>query len=107
MLPADRLANLQPLLSRPAIHNRLFVGARQPVALSPHLADRSLRDVYLHPDRRFEWIRQEFHDWATGISARFGYSVRFLAVGAEHREFGPPTQMAVFDRKEESHGRFP
>jgi hypothetical protein len=33
--------------------------------------------------------------------------VRFLPVGPEHPEFGPPTQMGVFHRKEDAHGRFP
>ena len=52
---------------------------------------------FRHPDHRFEWTRQEFQDWATGIAGRFGYAVRFLPVGPEHPEFGPPTQMAVFE----------
>ncbi len=40
---------------------------------------------FRHPDHRFEWTRQEFQDWATGIAERFGYAVRFLPVGPEHR----------------------
>ena len=51
---------------------------------------------FRHPDHRFEWTRQEFQGWATGIARRFGYSVRFLPVGPEHPELGSPTQMAVF-----------
>lgn len=51
-----------------------------------------------HPDHRFEWTRQEFQDWAESIAKRFGYAVRFLPVGPEHAEFGPPTQMGVFTR---------
>jgi 3' terminal RNA ribose 2'-O-methyltransferase Hen1 len=50
-----------------------------------------------HPDHRFEWTRQEFQDWATGICRRFGYSVRFVGVGPEDEQLGPPTQMAIFD----------
>jgi 3' terminal RNA ribose 2'-O-methyltransferase Hen1 len=49
-----------------------------------------------HPDHRFEWTREEFQDWATAVAGRFGYSVRFLPVGTEHPEYGPPTQMGVF-----------
>jgi 3' terminal RNA ribose 2'-O-methyltransferase Hen1 len=49
-----------------------------------------------HPDHRFEWTRQEFQDWAMRIVGRFGYSVRFLAVGPEDAKLGPPTQMAIF-----------
>lgn len=55
-----------------------------------------LAGQFRHADHRFEWTRQQFEDWATGIAARFGYSVRFLPVGPEHSEFGSPTQMAVF-----------
>jgi hypothetical protein len=63
--------------------------------------------VLQHRDHRFEWTRQEFQGWAHGIAERLGYAVRFLPVGPEHSEFGPPTQMAVFQRKEDDHGRIP
>lgn len=53
---------------------------------------------FRHPDHRFEWNRQEFQAWAQGIAERFGYAVRFLPVGPEHSEYGPPTQMGVFQR---------
>jgi 3' terminal RNA ribose 2'-O-methyltransferase Hen1 len=53
---------------------------------------------FRHPDHRFEWTRQEFRDWATGIAGRFGYMVRFLPVGPEDEKLGPPTQMGVFER---------
>lgn len=52
---------------------------------------------FRHPDHRFEWTRQEFQEWAKGIGGRFGYSVRFLAVGAEDDKLGPPTQMGIFE----------
>lgn len=55
---------------------------------------------FRHPDHRFEWSRQEFQGWAQGIAGRFGYDVRFLPVGPEHSQHGPPTQMGVFQRKE-------
>lgn len=59
----------------------------------------ALRDGKLrHPDHRFEWTRIEFQTWATTIAARFGYTVRFLPIGPEHLELGPPTQMALFVR---------
>jgi 3' terminal RNA ribose 2'-O-methyltransferase Hen1 len=51
---------------------------------------------FQHPDHRFEWTRQEFQDWATGIASRFGYPVRFLGVGPEDEMVGAPTQMGVF-----------
>ena len=46
-----------------------------------------------HPDHRFEWTRREFHDWAEGVAARFGYTVRFLPVGPVNEALGSPTQM--------------
>jgi 3' terminal RNA ribose 2'-O-methyltransferase Hen1 len=51
---------------------------------------------FRHSDHRFEWTRQEFQGWAEAVAGRFGYTVRFLPVGLEHSEYGPPTQMGVF-----------
>lgn len=53
---------------------------------------------FRHQDHRFEWTRQEFHDWATGVGARFGYAARFLPIGDDDPVVGPPSQMAVFTR---------
>lgn len=54
--------------------------------------------TFRHADHRFEWTRQEFQTWAAGVAGRFGYAVRFLPVGPDHPEYGPPTQMGVFTR---------
>jgi 3' terminal RNA ribose 2'-O-methyltransferase Hen1 len=54
---------------------------------------------FRHPDHRFEWCRQEFQDWAKGIAGRFGYMVRFVAVGPEDEKLGAPTQMGIFVRE--------
>lgn len=54
-----------------------------------------------HHDHRFEWTRAEFQSWATGVAERFGYDVRFLAVGPEDARFGAPTQMGVFEIADE------
>jgi 3' terminal RNA ribose 2'-O-methyltransferase Hen1 len=51
---------------------------------------------FRHADHRFEWTRREFQEWTARVADRFGYSVRFLAVGPEVAAHGPPTQMAVF-----------
>lgn len=51
---------------------------------------------FRHPDHRFEWTRPEFESWANGIAGRFGYGVRFEAVGEADLVLGAPTQMAVF-----------
>jgi 3' terminal RNA ribose 2'-O-methyltransferase Hen1 len=53
---------------------------------------------FRHPDHRFEWTRAEFAAWAGDVAERYGYSVRFLPVGPEDPDVGPPTQMAVFSR---------
>jgi 3' terminal RNA ribose 2'-O-methyltransferase Hen1 len=53
---------------------------------------------FRHPDHRFEWTRSEFAAWADGVAERRGYWVRYLPVGPEDAELGPPTQMAVFNR---------
>jgi 3' terminal RNA ribose 2'-O-methyltransferase Hen1 len=54
-----------------------------------------------HRDHRFEWTRGQFRDWAGAVADRHGYLVRFLPVGADDPEVGPPTQMAVFDKAAE------
>jgi 3' terminal RNA ribose 2'-O-methyltransferase Hen1 len=51
-----------------------------------------------HRDHRFEWTRRQFGDWAGAVADRHGYRVRFLPVGADDPEVGPPTQLAVFDK---------
>jgi 3' terminal RNA ribose 2'-O-methyltransferase Hen1 len=53
---------------------------------------------FRHPDHRFEWTRNEFTKWAESVAGRHGYAVRYLPVGPEDPEVGPPTQMAVFSR---------
>ena len=52
-----------------------------------------------HRDHRFEWTRDEFRGWAEGVAGNHGYQVRFLPVGPEHPDTGPPTQLAVFERE--------
>jgi 3' terminal RNA ribose 2'-O-methyltransferase Hen1 len=54
---------------------------------------------FRHADHRFEWTRAQFRAWATAAAARHGYAVRFLPVGPDDPEVGPPTQMAVFERE--------
>ena len=54
---------------------------------------------FRHPDHRFEWTRAEFARLEraaspTGTATR----VRYLPIGPEDPEVGPPTQMAVFER---------
>jgi 3' terminal RNA ribose 2'-O-methyltransferase Hen1 len=49
-----------------------------------------------HGDHRFEWTREEFRAWATGIAERFSYTVQFTEIGAADEVCGAPTQMGVF-----------
>lgn len=56
---------------------------------------------FRHRDHRFEWTRAEFQDWARRVGGRFGYEPRFLPVGTEDPEVGPPTQMAIFALRQE------
>lgn len=56
--------------------------------------------AYRHRDHRFEWTREEFRAWAGRVAERLGYAVRFLPVGPELPEYGPPTQMGVFSRED-------
>ena len=53
---------------------------------------------FRHRDHRFEWTRSELEHWAGEVAGRFGYGVRFLAVGPEDPQLGAPTQMAVFEQ---------
>ncbi len=54
---------------------------------------------FRHRDHRFEWTRAEFRAWAEAVGLRLSYTVRFLAVGPDDPEVGPPTQMGLFTRK--------
>lgn len=54
-------------------------------------------------DHRFEWTRQEFHDWADRVAEAHGYAVRYEGIGEVIEPHGAPTQMAIFTRKEASH----
>jgi 3' terminal RNA ribose 2'-O-methyltransferase Hen1 len=51
-----------------------------------------------HRDHRFEWTRAQFQDWAANVATTYSYAARFLPVGADDPEVGPPTQMAVFTK---------
>jgi 3' terminal RNA ribose 2'-O-methyltransferase Hen1 len=60
----------------------------------PALAAGRLR----HRDRRFEWTRAEFQQWATRVAQQYGYAVDVSAVGSEDPHVGSPTQMGIFIR---------
>ena len=89
----------------PALERTVFAAARPTSVLVttpnvehnvryPHLPAGTMR----HRDHRFEWTRAQFRGWADGVAATHGYAVRYLPVGDDDPEVGPPTQMAVFRR---------
>jgi len=91
----------------PALERTVFTDAApaQVVVTTPN-AEFNVRFEFLapgamrHRDHRFEWTRAEFAAWAERVAAERGYDVRFLPVGREDPEVGPPTQLAVFARRE-------
>jgi 3' terminal RNA ribose 2'-O-methyltransferase Hen1 len=54
--------------------------------------------TFRHRDHRFEWTREQFREWADGTAGRNGYHVRYVPVGTDDPEVGPPTQMAIFTK---------
>ena len=54
---------------------------------------------FRHRDHRFEWTRAELATWASGVAERFGYDLRFVPIGPNDPEVGPPTQLCVFTRR--------
>ncbi|MBL8897052.1 MAG: 3' terminal RNA ribose 2'-O-methyltransferase Hen1 [Planctomycetes bacterium] len=66
-------------------HNALFAGLRA--------------GAFRHRDHRFEWTRAELRTWAEAMAARFGYAVSFAGIGVDDPVHGPPTQVALFERR--------
>jgi 3' terminal RNA ribose 2'-O-methyltransferase Hen1 len=89
----------------PALERTVFTDAApaRVIVTTPN-AEFNVRFEFLapgamrHRDHRFEWTRAEFAAWAERVAAERGYDVRFLPVGREDPEVGPPTQLAVFTR---------
>lgn len=95
-LDPPRLAAFERILfeqARPATV-ALTTPNREYNALFPSLPAGTFR----HGDHRFEWTRSELVAWAEAVAKRYGYTVRYEAIGPEHPDYGPPTQMAVFTR---------
>jgi len=91
----------------PALVRSVFARARPSTVLvtTPNV-EHNVRYEFLplgqmrHHDHRFEWTRAQFREWADEVAAGNGYYVRYLPVGLDDPEVGPPTQMAVFRRSE-------
>lgn len=95
-LDADRL---------PALEAVVFQAAHPPAVIvtTPNQEHNALFDslpsgAFRHPDHRFEWTRPEFRAWAERVAVAHGYRWHWQPVGPEHDRYGPPTQMAVFQR---------
>ncbi len=59
------------------------------------LAPGELREA----DHCFEWGRDKFRRWASGVAQRNGYSVRLGGIGDDDPVLGQPTQLALFVRQ--------
>ncbi|HEX4702165.1 MAG TPA: 3' terminal RNA ribose 2'-O-methyltransferase Hen1 [Pseudonocardiaceae bacterium] len=90
----------------PALERSVF-GAARPnlVVVTTPNAEHNVRfpglstGRFRHPDHRFEWTRAEFAAWADAVADRHGYRVRYLPVGDDDPDVGPPTQLAEFTRQ--------
>ena len=51
-----------------------------------------------HGDHRFEWTRDEFHEWTAHVCETFGYSCEISGIGEADETRGTPTQMGVFTK---------
>ena len=59
-----------------------------------------LNEHFRHSDHRFEWTRKEFRDWCTKNVTNHPYELLFDQIGESHEQYGAPTQMCIFKRKE-------
>lgn len=91
----------------PALERSVFAHTRpRTVVVTTPNAEHNVRypglapGAFRHPDHRFEWTRSELTAWAEGVAERRGYTVVVRPVGDDDAEVGPPTQMAVFTRRE-------
>ena len=93
----------------PALERSVFQYARpRTVVVTTPRADYNVKyeslaeGAFRHSDHRFEWTGAEFQQWCTDIGDRFGYTFEYEPVGEFDPDFGAPSQMAVFTRKEET-----
>ncbi|MBT2636763.1 MULTISPECIES: 3' terminal RNA ribose 2'-O-methyltransferase Hen1 [unclassified Bacillus (in: firmicutes)] len=57
---------------------------------------------FRHGDHRFEWTREEFEAWCSARNTEGDYELIFDGIGELDEQFGFPTQMCIFKRKEVS-----
>ncbi len=94
-LDAGRLAALERVVFE-------FAGPRLVVVTTPNIEYNQVfgmeDGVLRHKDHRFEWTREQFEGWASGVASAHGYTVEFKPIGPIDQSHGAPTQMAVFSR---------
>lgn len=79
----------------------------QPQSLIVTTPNRDYNAVYKmeeairHSDHRFEWTRKEFQFKCESWIKKLPYDMELEGIGEVHEEFGHPTQMCTFIRKEE------
>ncbi|OES45764.1 3' terminal RNA ribose 2'-O-methyltransferase Hen1 [Domibacillus iocasae] len=61
----------------------------------------NMNEALRHTDHRFEWTRTEFERWCQERNKDQAYKLQFDGAGEEHEQYGFPTQICVFTRKEE------
>ncbi|MCA1202572.1 3' terminal RNA ribose 2'-O-methyltransferase Hen1 [Priestia flexa] len=89
----------------PGIMNTIFT-FYQPKSLIVTTPNQEYNVVYQmnetmrHADHRFEWNRREFASWCEAWTQDFPYSITIEGIGEENDEYGSPTQMCTFERKE-------
>lgn len=88
------------------VENALFLTLRPNIVImtTPNSDYNALLGVppgrLRHPDHRFEWGTKKFEKWCDGIAQRHGYTASFRAIGGCHPQFGGPTQMAIFKKRQ-------
>ncbi|MCH1627949.1 3' terminal RNA ribose 2'-O-methyltransferase Hen1 [Fredinandcohnia quinoae] len=60
-----------------------------------------MEEHFRHTDHRFEWTRDEFKNWCAERNQQTRYELSFDGIGDEHEQYGYPTQMCIFVRKED------
>ncbi|MBM4761305.1 3' terminal RNA ribose 2'-O-methyltransferase Hen1 [Bacillus sp. B15-48] len=85
---------------------KMILGEYEPKALIVTTPNQEYNAVYdlnenmRHLDHRFEWTRSEFKSKCEEWIQNFPYTTKFEGIGQEHEEFGHPTQMCTFVKKE-------
>ncbi|MEG0258608.1 MAG: methyltransferase domain-containing protein [Lysinibacillus sp.] len=58
-------------------------------------------DEMRHDDHRFEWTRAKFQQWCHDMNTDEHYELSFTGIGELHEQYGQPTQMCIYTKREE------